>query len=58
VIQRFPDDALTVVVLANRDDIEVRELALEIAMPYLGMPAEARDDGGFLGAGQTGGPSE
>ena len=40
VMQRFPDDALTVVVLANRDDIEVRELALDIARPYQGMSAE------------------
>jgi CubicO group peptidase (beta-lactamase class C family) len=31
VIERFPDDRLTVVVLANRDDLDVRALALEIA---------------------------
>jgi CubicO group peptidase (beta-lactamase class C family) len=49
VIQRFPDDALTVVVLANRDDIEVRELALEIAKPYLGVPSQASHDGGSFG---------
>jgi len=40
VVQRFTDDALTVVVLANRDDIDVREFGLEIAKPYLGMPGE------------------
>ena len=31
VIDRFPDDGLTVVVLANRDDLDVRKLALEVA---------------------------
>jgi CubicO group peptidase (beta-lactamase class C family) len=35
VVERFPDDALTVVVLANRDDLDVRALALEVAEPYL-----------------------
>jgi CubicO group peptidase (beta-lactamase class C family) len=35
VIERLPDDALTVVVLANRDDLDVRALALEVAGPYL-----------------------
>jgi CubicO group peptidase (beta-lactamase class C family) len=35
VIQRFPDDRLTVVVLANRDDLDVKALALEVAGPYL-----------------------
>jgi len=35
VIERFPDDLLTVVVLANRDDIDVRALALEIAASRL-----------------------
>jgi CubicO group peptidase (beta-lactamase class C family) len=35
-IQRFPDDGLTVVVLANRDDLEVRRLALDVADAYLG----------------------
>jgi CubicO group peptidase (beta-lactamase class C family) len=40
MIQRFPDDALTVVVLANRDDLDVQALALEIAKPYLELPAE------------------
>jgi CubicO group peptidase (beta-lactamase class C family) len=46
VIDRFTDDGVTVVILANRDDLDVRELALQIAKPYLGLPAEARDDGG------------
>jgi len=40
VIERFTEDGLTVVVLANRDDLDVRELALAIAKPYLGMPGE------------------
>jgi hypothetical protein len=35
VIERFPDDGLTVVVLANRDDLDVRALALEVTGPYL-----------------------
>ena len=35
VIERFPDDRLTVVVLANRDDLDLRALALEVAEPYL-----------------------
>jgi len=36
VIERFPDDGLTVVVLANRDDLDVKALALDVAEPYLG----------------------
>jgi CubicO group peptidase (beta-lactamase class C family) len=39
-IERFTDDALTVVVLANRDDIDVQELALAIARPYLRVPPD------------------
>jgi CubicO group peptidase (beta-lactamase class C family) len=35
VIERFPDDSLTVVILANRDDLDVKALALEVAEPYL-----------------------
>jgi CubicO group peptidase (beta-lactamase class C family) len=35
VIERFPDDGLTVVILANRDDLDVKALALEVAGPYL-----------------------
>jgi CubicO group peptidase (beta-lactamase class C family) len=35
-IERFPDDGLTVVILANRDDLDVKALALEVAAPYLG----------------------
>ncbi|MCU1300865.1 MAG: beta-lactamase [Candidatus Sulfotelmatobacter sp.] len=34
-IQRFPDDKLTVVVLANRTDINPEELALKVADLYL-----------------------
>ncbi|HKH97547.1 MAG TPA: serine hydrolase domain-containing protein [Candidatus Sulfotelmatobacter sp.] len=35
-IQRFPDDNLTVIVLANRTDINPEELALKVADLYLG----------------------
>jgi CubicO group peptidase (beta-lactamase class C family) len=35
VVVRFPDERVTVVVLANRDDVDLRGLALEIAEPYL-----------------------
>ena len=35
VIERFPDDGLTVVILANRDDLDATALALEVAGPYL-----------------------
>lgn len=31
VIERFPDDGLTVVMLANRDDLDLRRLALDVA---------------------------
>ena len=34
-IQRFPDDDLTVIVLANRTDVDPRELALKVADLYL-----------------------
>jgi CubicO group peptidase (beta-lactamase class C family) len=34
-IQRFPDDSLTVIVLANRTDINPEELALKVADLYL-----------------------
>jgi CubicO group peptidase (beta-lactamase class C family) len=35
-IQRFPDDQLTIIVLANRTDIDPEELALKVADLYLG----------------------
>jgi len=35
-IQRFPDDNLTIIVLANRTDINPKELALKVADLYLG----------------------
>jgi CubicO group peptidase (beta-lactamase class C family) len=35
-IQRFPDDNLTVIILANRTDINPEELALKVADLYLG----------------------
>jgi hypothetical protein len=34
-IQRFPDDQLTIIVLANRTDINPEELALKIADLYM-----------------------
>jgi CubicO group peptidase (beta-lactamase class C family) len=37
VIERFTDDRLTVVILANRDDLDLRALAHEVAEPYLGV---------------------
>jgi hypothetical protein len=35
VIERFTDDGLTVVILANRDDLDVEALSLEVAELYL-----------------------
>jgi CubicO group peptidase (beta-lactamase class C family) len=35
-IQRFPEDQLTIIVLANREDIHPEELALKVADLYLG----------------------
>jgi len=35
-IQRFPDDQLTIIVLANRTDVNPEELALKVADLYLG----------------------
>jgi CubicO group peptidase (beta-lactamase class C family) len=35
-IQRFPDNKLTVIVLANRSDLDAAELALRVADLYLG----------------------
>jgi hypothetical protein len=35
-IQRFPDDQLTIIVLANREDADPAELALKVADLYLG----------------------
>jgi CubicO group peptidase (beta-lactamase class C family) len=34
-IQRFPNDQLTIIVLANRTDIDAEELALKVANLYL-----------------------
>jgi CubicO group peptidase (beta-lactamase class C family) len=34
-VERFTDDGVTVVVLANRDDVDAIALALEVAQPYL-----------------------
>jgi CubicO group peptidase (beta-lactamase class C family) len=36
VIERFPDDRLTVVILANRTDLDPQALALQVAGSYLG----------------------
>ena len=38
VIQRFPDDQLTVIVLANRADVDPQALALKVADLYLRNP--------------------
>lgn len=38
VIERFPDDRLTVVILANRDDLDLQSLATAVAEPYLESP--------------------
>jgi CubicO group peptidase (beta-lactamase class C family) len=38
-IQRFPDDQLTVIVFANREDLDPEQLALRVADRYLGIPA-------------------
>jgi CubicO group peptidase (beta-lactamase class C family) len=35
VIERFPDSGLTVVILANRDDLDVKAVALEVSELYL-----------------------
>jgi CubicO group peptidase (beta-lactamase class C family) len=35
-IQRFPDDKLTIIVLANREDADPEQLALKVADLYLG----------------------
>ena len=35
VIERFPDDRVTVVILANRNDFDPAELALRAAEPWL-----------------------
>jgi CubicO group peptidase (beta-lactamase class C family) len=65
VIERFPDDDLTVAILANRDDLDVRALALGVAEGHLrvssrGAPSEPCDEGqasvsagGSLETGQT-----
>ena len=37
-IQRFPDDKLTVIVLANRTDVDPQALALKVADLYLRKP--------------------
>jgi CubicO group peptidase (beta-lactamase class C family) len=38
-IQRFPEDHITVIVLANRTDVDAGELALRVADVYL-VPAK------------------
>jgi CubicO group peptidase (beta-lactamase class C family) len=42
VIERFPDDGLTVVILGNREDLDPRPLALEVAGVYLGTHPRSR----------------
>ena len=41
-IQRFPEDGLTVIVLANRTDVDPEEMALKVADLYLKADAPAR----------------
>jgi CubicO group peptidase (beta-lactamase class C family) len=41
-IQRFPDDELTIIILANRTDINPEELALKVADLYLGKQRPAK----------------
>ena len=36
IVERFPADGVTIVVLANRDDIDLKSLALELAEGELG----------------------
>ena len=43
-IQRFPEDKLTVIVLANRTDVNPEELALKVADLYLGTNAAAHQE--------------
>ncbi len=38
VVERFPEDGLTVVILANRDDLDLQVLASEVVEPYLETP--------------------
>ena len=51
-IERFTEDGVTVVVLANRDDLDLRDLAVQIVKPYLELPLQTSDDGGPFGTGQ------
>ncbi|MGA9304800.1 MAG: serine hydrolase domain-containing protein [Candidatus Sulfotelmatobacter sp.] len=41
-IQRFPDDQLTIIILANRTDIDPEELALKVADLYLAKQGPAK----------------
>ncbi len=41
-IQRFPDDQLTIIILANRADINPEEMALRVADLYLEKPRPAK----------------
>jgi hypothetical protein len=36
IVERFPEDDVTVIVLANRGDIDLKSLALQIAESELG----------------------
>jgi CubicO group peptidase (beta-lactamase class C family) len=48
-IQRFPDDKLTVIVLANRSDINPEELALKVSDLYLSNKPQRSDAGAGAG---------
>jgi hypothetical protein len=34
-IQRFPQDEITIILLCNRTDVDPKQIALEVAAPYL-----------------------
>jgi len=38
IVERFPADGVAIVVLANRDDIDLKSLALELAEGERGRP--------------------
>jgi hypothetical protein len=39
IVERFPADGVSVVILANRGDIDLKSLALEIAEAFFRNPA-------------------
>jgi CubicO group peptidase (beta-lactamase class C family) len=47
IVERFPDEGMTVIVLANRDDLDLKSLALKIAEAELRSPTPAGLTGGL-----------